>query len=100
MTKRNFKSKGQNLLNKPKSMSELMADDRPEEHKDANSQIHISANPQEKDVVERLHCQIRSDLMKKIDTAIYESKMNSETRNLTKRTIIEEALEEYFKKRK
>ena len=98
MMKKNFKSKGQNLLKKPKSMSELMADDQPEERKDTKTQINKSAKAQEKEELERLHCQIRSDLRKKIDTAIYESRMDSQTKNLTMRTIIEQALEEYFKK--
>jgi|GEM_PF-6749317 len=99
MTNRNFKSKGQSILGKPKSMSELMADEEPKKLSDTITQNPNTTITQEKEELERLHCQIRADLMRKIDTVIYESKMSPEVKNLTKRTIIEEALEEYFKKR-
>ena len=90
MEKGLFSKKGKSILSKkPKSMSELMTDREP---------LRPPKKPGS-EVLGRLHCQIRQDLVTKIDEAIFESKKDPQTRNLTKRTIVEEALKEYFKKR-
>jgi len=112
-----FRSKGANILKGRQpglnSMEEFLSD----------TQIHTNTSPQKRDStdavnhkatdnqthksiddqtikLERLHVQIRQDLVDKLLCMLFERKRDPKIKNqfATKRAIIEEALEDYFKK--
>jgi hypothetical protein len=116
-----FKLKGQSILNsRPNSMKDFLEDQKDTQmHKDAIAQLqkntkpqkHKSANVQNRnytkpqnsngsdrdtDKLERIHVQIRKDLADKLAEMVYVQKR--EGKKATQRLIIEQALEEYFKK--
>jgi len=68
-------------------------------HKASDNQTHRSIVDQ-RIKLERLHVQIKQDLVDKLLCMLFERKRDPKIKNqfATKRAIIEEALEDYFKK--
>lgn len=112
-----FRAKGSIVLNdRPLGIGDFLDDFSP---KRENAQIHKTSNPHmhtpevitrhgktrnrspdiENEALGRLHLQIRQDLIEKVLNEVFERKRNPKLRgrNATQRSVIEDALEYYFR---
>ena len=94
-----FKAKGANILKtKPASMKELL-DDKPDQTPEPDAQLHNGANAQMQNSTnktERLHDYIRFDLADKVHDEIRRRKRQHTGQSISKRAVVEDALEQYF----
>ena len=101
--KKDFKGIGQGIL-KPGSLKDLMGDseetkENTEMHTYANTDIRKNINTENVSPM-RVNTHIAKDLYQKMEKMLYDSKVSPEEgKRVTRRTIIEDALSEYFKKR-
>ena len=115
-TANKFKSKGQRILgSSPHSMKDFLEDKSNKNvqmHKTTESQKRNYSDTQnhkytvaqksndtkpDSEKVERIHVQIKKELSDKLIELVYFRKRN-QNKEATRRKIIEQALEEYFKK--
>jgi len=104
-----FRSKGSDILQaRPSGIGEFLNDLSPQSvntHSHSSSYPHINeprANtrvPGETEPLGRLHLQIRQDLLDKLIDVVFERKRDPKfrKRNATQRSVIEDALESYFR---
>jgi hypothetical protein len=107
-----FKSKGSNILKRPRNMEGFLKDSPitqihkttiPQKHIPLNKDKHRDPNaltryPSAQEKLGRLHIQIRQDLIDQLLDKVFKRKRDSKVnkRAASQRAIVEEALERYF----
>jgi hypothetical protein len=97
-----FKSKGAEILsqNQPYNVESFLNAAKPSETKPISPQNHIRNKTLESSSkLGRLHIEVRLDLVKQLMQRVFKRKCDPDLRGrATQRAIIEEALEEYFRR--